>query len=170
METNWNAMTALATLSMTIATLAVAVIALQAKDTWKEKIKQEKKYELTVKLKTELEKFNNNLIPLSFLSSLGSDERKTKLKNLQEIFVSISEIKKEFEYIEEAVILKSLEPFISDVNVYGPRFKEDEMPLAFTDDEIINNLIKQSLSDEINSIIRAIQKTCDEEIKKFYTK
>lgn len=48
--------------------------------------------------------------------------------------------------------------------------KKECNALKYTEDKIINTLINQSNNGEIDSIIRAIQKTCDEEIKKFYTK
>lgn len=119
---NWDAMTAISTLSMTIATLAVAVIALQAKNSWKKEIREKKKYDLIREMKIKLTILTCSIIyPPPFIFSNLENENynihvKNELKRIHENRGRLGVIKEELDYLRCTKLSSELNKLLEIIN------------------------------------------------------
>lgn len=171
-------MTAIATISMTIATIAIAVIGLQAKNTWKTETKARKIFEINKKYLEEIEKLE---ILLSAFELIGDEDETKKL--LKERYDGLNQVLYEYTLIEknrETEFLRNLLYFKLTIDKYVSRkFKTANGKLqfyyeSFWDDytPILNNetgdiVYTQEYNDLLEKLNNA-KSLCENNIHRFY--
>lgn len=183
---NWEAITSISTVFLTLftlglmlATIWLAIIALQAKNTWKEELQEKKKLDLLRDIKTLLNSLHSYLctIPLYINREIFSyDKVKDSLIELHRLLEQLLNLQDELSCINYDIFEGILLAIITKGN-NCPLFKKAagevvQMEVPISDEEAQNQEITGLLNnrEELMELIRKSINICNEEIKKFYTK
>ncbi len=164
--------TAISTLIMTIATFAIAVIAWQAKDTWRKKIKERKIHDLIIKLQNitkEIDRYICDIydIPIN----------KLYYKSFEKLLKQLKNIKDEYKYLASKADIKIIENLIEKIEVKGDTYNYveycDENNIDVVDESFTKDFFKKLKDKEtyqkIQDSIQKIYELCDKKIENFYT-
>lgn len=186
MEVNWEAITSISTVFLTLftlglmlATIWLAIIALQAKNTWKEEHKERKKLDILRETKMLL---NNLYVHLSTAKvntnkHLYSYEQiKDYLRKLHRLLEQLLNLQDELMCINCEIFSGALLEIITKGNnslIFQKIFAGPiENITSLSEEEVQESEIVALLKrhEELMSLIEKSTDVCNQEIKKFYTK
>lgn len=185
MTISWEAITSISTVFLTLFTLGLmvatfwlAIIALQAKNAWKDEFKEKKKLDLLRKTKTLL----NNLDIHLYTVSLETDRTLQGFEHVDKYLTILHNMLEELLLVQEELIDIKCEEFsnlfvsIAYKGNNSPFFKlltnNPNTNVSASTEERQNQEVNALLTNanEIKDLINKSKIICDKEIQKFYTK